>query len=73
MEADAPIAVLGDLTALERRLVTGWLPDAEAAGLDEEGMVALFMSALRSFRAQAERAAANSGTPRGRVRRRAVR
>lgn len=72
VEADAPVAVLGDLTALEKRLVTGWLPDAEAAGLDEEGMVALFMSALHSFRARAERAA-HSGRASRRLRKRAAR
>ncbi len=57
VESDGPVAVLGDLSALEKRLVTGWFPDAEAAGLDEEGMRALFMSAMRSFHARRERAA----------------
>lgn len=68
VEADAPVAVVSDMSALEKRLVTGWFPDAEAAGLDEEGMFALFMSALRSFRAKTERAA-HSGSTRARVRR----
>jgi GntR family transcriptional regulator len=41
---------LAELEALRRRLVDGWLRDAAAAGLDEEGIAALFASALRDFR-----------------------
>jgi len=40
---------LPELTELRRTLVAGWLRDAAAAGLDEDGIVALFMSALRDF------------------------
>jgi len=40
---------LPELTALGRSLL-GWLGTADAAGLDENGMVALFTSALRYFR-----------------------
>ncbi len=40
---------LPELTALRRSLL-GWLGTADAAGLDEDGMVALFTSALRDFR-----------------------
>ena len=40
---------LAELNGLRKKLVTGWLADAAAAGLDEEGTVALFMSALRDF------------------------
>jgi GntR family transcriptional regulator len=40
---------LPDLTALRRSLL-GWLGSADALGLDEDGMVALFTSALRDFR-----------------------
>ena len=40
---------LPELTALHRSLL-GWLATADAAGLDEDGMVALFTSALRDFR-----------------------
>lgn len=40
---------LAELNELRKRLVAGWLPDAAAAGLDEEGIVALFTSALRDF------------------------
>ena len=32
-----------------RRSMLGWLASAEAAGLDEDGIVALFTSALRDF------------------------
>jgi GntR family transcriptional regulator len=39
---------LGELTALRKTLLT-WLRSADAAGLDEAGMVALFASALRDF------------------------
>ena len=40
---------LPELTTLHRSLL-GWLTAADAAGLDEDGMVALFTSALRDFR-----------------------
>jgi GntR family transcriptional regulator len=40
---------LVELNELRKQLVTGWLADAAAAGLDEDGTVALFMSALRDF------------------------
>jgi GntR family transcriptional regulator len=40
---------LPELAALHRSLL-GWLAAAGAAGLDEDGMVALFTSALRDFR-----------------------
>jgi GntR family transcriptional regulator len=39
---------LGELTALRKTLLA-WLRTADAAGLDETGMVALFTSALRDF------------------------
>jgi DNA-binding transcriptional regulator YhcF (GntR family) len=39
---------LPELTALHRSL-TGWLAAADRAGLDEDGIVALFTSALRDF------------------------
>ena len=39
---------LPELTAL-RRSLSGWLTAAEEAGLDEDGVVALFSSALRDF------------------------
>jgi len=40
---------LPELTVLHRSLL-GWLTTADAAGLDEDGIVALFTSALRDFR-----------------------
>ena len=39
---------LSELTALHRSL-SGWLTAADGAGLDEDGIVALFTSALRDF------------------------
>ena len=39
---------LPELTTLRRPLL-GWLAAADAAGLDEDGIVALFTSALRDF------------------------
>ncbi len=39
---------LRELTALRRPLL-GWLVSADAAGLDEDGIVALFTSVLRDF------------------------
>src|SRR6185437_13781152 len=39
---------LPELAGLHKALL-GWLTTAEAAGLDEDGMVALFTSALRDF------------------------
>ena len=39
---------LPELAAL-RRSLSGWLAAADGAGLDEDGMVALFTSALRDF------------------------
>jgi GntR family transcriptional regulator len=41
-------AGLAELTALRKSLLA-WLRSADAAGLDEPGMVALFTSALRDF------------------------
>jgi GntR family transcriptional regulator len=40
---------LPELATLHRSLL-GWLATADAAGLDEDGIVALFTSALRDFR-----------------------
>src|SRR5215475_12397946 len=39
---------LPELTAL-RRSLSGWLTTADGAGLDEDGIVALFSNALRDF------------------------
>ncbi|HEY5266751.1 MAG TPA: GntR family transcriptional regulator [Acidimicrobiales bacterium] len=52
VEAAPETVGLPELTTLRRSLVTGWLSEAAAAGLDEDGIVALFTSALRDFRNQ---------------------
>jgi GntR family transcriptional regulator len=48
VEATLTQIALPELTAL-RRSLSGWLTSAEKAGLDEDGIVALFTSALRDF------------------------
>jgi GntR family transcriptional regulator len=49
IQATLSQVALPDLTALRRSLL-GWLTAAETAGLDEDGLVALFTTALRDFR-----------------------
>src|SRR5690349_16443464 len=46
VQATLSQVALPELTGLHKALL-GWLTTAEAAGLDQEGMVALFTSALR--------------------------
>jgi GntR family transcriptional regulator len=53
---------LPELTTLERSLHR-WLKAADAAGLDEDGMVALFTRALRDFREAQGGSAGRPGTP----------
>jgi GntR family transcriptional regulator len=48
VEATLGQVALPELTTLRRSLL-GWLVSAGEAGLDEDGMVALFTSALRDF------------------------
>jgi DNA-binding transcriptional regulator YhcF (GntR family) len=48
VQATLSQVALPELTTLRRTLL-GWLTSADAAGLDEDGMVALFSSALRDF------------------------
>ena len=48
VQATLSQVALPELTAL-RRTLSGWLGTADAAGLDEDGIVALFTSALRDF------------------------
>ncbi len=59
---------LPELAGLRRSLL-GWLGSADAAGLDEDGIVALFTSALRDFHDRrggtGERRAAGSGGTEG--------
>ena len=44
-----------ELAALRDGLVSGWLAEAAAAGLDDEGMTALFLTALRDFHERRDR------------------
>ena len=55
---------LPELTALRRTLL-GWLGSADAAGLDEDGIVALFTSALRDFFKRRGGSADRPGTANG--------
>jgi GntR family transcriptional regulator len=48
VQATLTQVALPELTAL-RRSLSGWLTTAEGAGLDEDGIAALFSSALRDF------------------------
>src|SRR5579862_4942049 len=50
-----------------RRSMLGWLATAEEAGLDEDGIVALFTSALRDFFKGRQGAQDRRGTGRGRA------
>ena len=50
VEAEPETVGLRELTTLRHNLVTGWLREAAASGLDEDGIVALFSSALGDFR-----------------------
>jgi GntR family transcriptional regulator len=56
---------LPELSGLRRSLL-GWLADADTAGLDEDGVVALFTSVLRDFYkrrgGQGDRGVASGGT-----------
>jgi GntR family transcriptional regulator len=55
---------LPELTAL-RRSLTGWLTAADGAGLDEDGIRALFTSALRDFSERRSGLRARGGAPGG--------
>jgi GntR family transcriptional regulator len=48
VQATLTQVALPELTAL-RRSLSGWLTSADGAGLDEDGIVALFTTALRDF------------------------
>ncbi len=48
IQATLSQVALPELTAL-RRSLAGWLTTADGAGLDQDGIVALFTSALRDF------------------------
>ena len=68
VQATLSQVALPELTAL-RRSLSGWLTAADGAGLDEDGMVALFTSALRDFykrhAGHSDRADAASGEAEG--------
>jgi GntR family transcriptional regulator len=51
VQATLSQVALPEMTALSRSL-SGWLVAADGAGLDEDGIVALFTSALAGFRAR---------------------
>jgi GntR family transcriptional regulator len=55
---------LPELAALRRTLL-GWLGTASGAGLDEDGMVALFTSALRELRGRRPEGSGRSADRRG--------
>jgi len=56
VQATLSQVTLPELAGLHKSLA-GWLSAAEAAGLDENGMIALFSSALREFCGNRESAA----------------
>ena len=69
----APRTVDADeVAALRDGLVSGWLAEAAAAGLDDEGITALFLSALRDFRERRDTPAHPHGGRRGQPGRREV-
>jgi GntR family transcriptional regulator len=64
IQATLSQVALPELTGLHRSLLS-WLASAEAAGLDEDGMVALFTSALRDFFNRRVGSAGRRGTASG--------
>jgi GntR family transcriptional regulator len=64
VQATLSQVALPELTGLHRSLL-GWLASAEAAGLDEDGMVALFTSTLRDFFNRRSGHASRRGTASG--------
>src|SRR6266550_183491 len=68
IQATLSQVALPELATLRRSLL-GWLGTADAAGLDEDGIVALFTSALRDFHERrsgtGERRGARSGEAEG--------
>jgi GntR family transcriptional regulator len=66
VEATLSQVTLPELGEL-RRSMLGWLATAEEAGLDEDGIVALFTSALRDFFKGRQGAQGHGGTGRGRA------
>jgi len=64
VQATLSQVALPELTAL-RRSLSGWLTAADGAGLDEDGMVALFTSALRDFYERRNGSHTRGGAARG--------
>ena len=64
IQATLSQVALPELTGLRKALL-GWLSAAEAAGLDEDGMVALFTSALRDFHERRSGSRARGGAATG--------
>lgn len=64
IEATLNHVALPELAVLRRALV-GWVATADAAGLDEDGIVALFASALRDFYERQSRSGTRGGKASG--------
>ena len=60
VQAAPSVVPLAELTGLRKSLL-GWLRTADSAGLDADGMTALFAAALRDFHERR----ADTGAPRG--------
>ena len=63
IQASVSQVALPALTGLRRSLLT-WLTTADTAGLDEDGIVALFTSVLRDFRERRGSSRDSRGAPR---------
>jgi GntR family transcriptional regulator len=61
IQATLEQVTLPELAGLRKSLL-GWLASADVAGLDEDGMVALFTSALRDFHKRRSGSAGRHGT-----------
>ena len=64
IQATLEQVTLPELAGLRKSLL-GWLASADAAGLDEDGAVALFTSALRDFHKHRSGSAGRHGTASG--------
>jgi GntR family transcriptional regulator len=62
IQASLTQVALPELTGLRRSLIT-WLSTADTAGLDEDGIVALFTSVLRDFRERRGSSRERRGAP----------
>jgi GntR family transcriptional regulator len=66
VEATLSQVTLPELSGLRRSMLS-WLADANEAGLDEDGVVALFTSVLRDFFKSRQGAQRHGGAARGRA------